>query len=65
MVTAGPALTDTTQPWLDGLGTARTLCSAAAGHSGGVFYCNAGLYLGIPPDATKGTYTGNVTLTLS
>ena len=65
VVTAGPALTDTTQPWLDGMGTARTLCSAAAGHSGGVFFCNAALFLGIPPDATKGTYTGNVTLTLS
>ena len=65
VVTAGPALTDTTQPWLDGLGTARTLCSAAAGQSGGVFYCDAALYLGIPPDASKGTYTGNVTLTLT
>ncbi len=65
VVTAGAGLTDTTQPWIDGLGTARTLCSAAAGFSGGVFHCNAALYLGIPPDATRGTYTGNVTLTLS
>ena len=65
VVTAGPALTDTTQPWLDGLGTARTLCSAAAGQSGGVFVCNAALYLGIPGDAAKGTYTGNLTLTLT
>ncbi len=65
LVTAGPGLTDTSQPWLDGLGTARTLCSAAAGFSGGVFHCNAALYLGIPGDAAKGTYIGNLTLTLS
>ena len=65
VVTAGPGLTDTAAPWVDGLGTARTLCSAAAGSSGGVFVCNAALYLGIPGDATRGTYTGNVTLTLT
>ncbi len=63
--TAGPGLTDTSAPWVDGLATARTLCSGVPSHSGGVFYCNAALYLGIPGDASKGTYTGNLTLTLS
>ncbi len=64
-VTAGPGLTDTTAPWVDGLGTARTLCSGTPTHSGGVFHCNAALYLGIPGDASRGTYVGNLTLTLS
>lgn len=63
-VTPGASLTDATQPWLDGLAEARTLCSAAAGTSGGTFECDATIYLGVPASAARGTYTGLLTLTL-
>lgn len=47
-----------------GLGVARTLCSAAAGHSAGSFTCGGGLDLGVPGAARLGTYSGVLTLTL-
>ena len=63
-VQAGPALTDPTNPSADGLGTARTLCSSTAGVSAGSFTCDALLYLGVPGNTLKGTYTAILTLTL-
>jgi len=47
-----------------GLGTARTLCLAAPGHSAGTFKCDAGLTLGLPGSSRIGDYTGLLTLTL-
>ncbi|MEV0396325.1 HtaA domain-containing protein [Polymorphospora rubra] len=48
-----------------GLGTARTLCSSAAGASGGQFECGAQLNLGVPASSTPGDYTATLTVTLS
>lgn len=47
------------------LGTARTLASAAAGASGGVFKAGADLDLSVPAGASPGDYTATLTLTLS
>ncbi|WP_326551733.1 HtaA domain-containing protein [Micromonospora sp. NBC_01813] len=48
-----------------GLGTARALCTSAAGASAGSFTCGAQLNLGVPASATPGDYTATLTLTLS
>ncbi|BCJ62255.1 HtaA domain-containing protein [Micromonospora endophytica] len=48
-----------------GLGSARTLCGAAAGTSAGSFRCGADLALGVPAATTPGDYTATLTLTLS
>ncbi|MFC0531850.1 HtaA domain-containing protein [Phytohabitans kaempferiae] len=48
-----------------GLGTARTLCSSAAGVSAGQFQCGADLGLGVPASTVPGDYTATLTLTLS
>ncbi|MDG4764040.1 HtaA domain-containing protein [Solwaraspora sp. WMMD406] len=48
-----------------GLGTARALCTSAAGASAGTFTCGAQLNLGVPASATPGDYTATLTLTLS
>jgi hypothetical protein len=48
-----------------GLGTARTLCGAAAGASAGQFQCGARLDLGVPAATAPGDYTATLTLTLS
>ncbi|WP_436775249.1 WxL domain-containing protein [Yinghuangia sp. YIM S09857] len=48
-----------------GLGTAKTLCSSAAGASSGVFTCGGALDLGVPADTPAGTYTSTLTLTLA
>ena len=50
---------------MNGTGAGSTLCSSATDHSGGTFGCNAILWLGVPASAGAGTYTGNLTLTLS
>jgi hypothetical protein len=63
-VDPGSALADTSQPWLRGLSSAQTLCSAPDNQSGGTFACNALLYLGVPASAGAGTYTATLTLTL-
>ena len=66
-VTAG-ATGDGLHPWttpVNGTGAGSTLCSSATDHSGGTFGCNAILWLGVPASAGAGTYTGNLTLTLS
>ena len=59
-VVAGPVAAPVTA----GLGTARTLCSAAAGANAGVFECTAGLDLQIPQSARPGAYAATLTLTL-
>lgn len=48
-----------------GLGTARALCTSAAGASAGSFTCGAQLNLGVPAAAVPGDYTATLTLTLS
>ncbi|WFE23694.1 HtaA domain-containing protein [Solwaraspora sp. WMMD937] len=48
-----------------GLGTARALCTSAAGASAGSFTCGAQLNLGVPAAAASGDYTATLTLTLS
>jgi hypothetical protein len=48
-----------------GLGSARALCTSAAGASAGSFTCGAQLNLGVPPAAPAGDYTATLTLTLS
>lgn len=48
-----------------GLGTARTLCAAPGGASGGRFECGAGLSLGVPASSLPGDYTATLTVTLS
>jgi hypothetical protein len=58
-VTAGAAATPGA-----GLGSTKTLCSAARGGSAGVFECGAGLTLGIPDTTAPGSYTATLTLTL-
>jgi hypothetical protein len=63
-VNEGPALSNTAQPWLDGLNTARQLCEAPDNQSGGTFQCDALLYLAVPASAGAGTYTATLTLTL-
>ncbi|MEU8139281.1 WxL domain-containing protein [Streptodolium elevatio] len=60
VVTPGPEVTPGT-----GLGTAKTLCSSAAGASSGVFTCGGALDLGVPADTPAGTYTSTLTLTLA
>ncbi|MFC0532540.1 Ig-like domain-containing protein [Phytohabitans kaempferiae] len=47
------------------LGATRTLCSAAAASSAGVFSCGAGLTLSVPDTATPGGYAATLTLTLA
>jgi hypothetical protein len=47
------------------LGEARTLCSAAASSSSGVFDCGAGLTLSVPPTTAPGVYRATLTLTLA
>ncbi|RIV39117.1 HtaA domain-containing protein [Micromonospora radicis] len=49
----------------DGLGSARTLCAAAAGASAGSFRCAADLDLGVPAATAPGDYAATLTLTLS
>ncbi|MFG1780090.1 HtaA domain-containing protein [Micromonospora sp. NPDC049051] len=48
-----------------GLGEARSLCTSAAGASGGTFTCGAQLNLGVPVSAAAGDYAATLTLTLS
>ncbi|MGW0434758.1 HtaA domain-containing protein [Micromonospora sp. NPDC003197] len=48
-----------------GLGSARALCTSAAGASAGQFACGAQLNLGVPASAPAGDYTATLTLTLS
>lgn len=59
-VTPGPVA----QPGA-GLGTARALCTSAAGASAGSFTCGGQLNLGVPAGAVPGDYTATLTLTLS
>jgi Bacterial Ig-like domain (group 3) len=47
------------------LGAARTLCSAAATSSAGVFTCAGGLTLSVPDSASPGSYAATLTLTLA
>ncbi|MFD0742371.1 Ig-like domain repeat protein [Phytohabitans flavus] len=47
------------------LGSARTLCSAAASSSTGVFECGAALALSIPASTQPGVYLATLTLTLA
>jgi hypothetical protein len=46
-----------------GLGTARTLATAATGHGDGTFGLGAGLTLNIPTSAPAGAYASTLTLT--
>ncbi|WP_433533313.1 HtaA domain-containing protein [Micromonospora sp. CA-263727] len=48
-----------------GLGSARTLCSSAAGASAGSFRCGADVDLGVPAGTAPGDYSATLTLTLS
>ncbi|MGW4460743.1 HtaA domain-containing protein [Micromonospora sp. NPDC004704] len=48
-----------------GLGTARALCTSAAGASAGQFECGARLDLGVPASTSPGDYTATLTVTLS
>lgn len=50
---------------LGGLRGARTLCSAPVNHSGGIFTCNATLFLGVPASSAAGVYSGSLVLTLT
>jgi hypothetical protein len=47
------------------LGAARTLCTAAASNSAGVFDCGGGLTLTVPDTAAPGSYAATLTLTLA
>lgn len=49
----------------DGLGSARTLASAAPGDSAGTFTADAALELAIPAGTAAGDYAATLTLTLS
>lgn len=47
------------------LGEVRTLCSAAASSSSGVFDCGGGLTLSVPSTTAPGVYRATLTLTLA
>jgi hypothetical protein len=50
---------------LGGLQEINTLCQAPVNQAGGMFTCDAALYLGVPASAGAGNFTGALVLTLT
>jgi hypothetical protein len=67
-VIPGPSLSDTLAPWLvplNGTGTGSVLCFAPPGQGGGTYRCDARLFLAIPASAGEGSYSADLTMTIS